>query len=360
MPSVKHDELVVLLGAGASKHAGLKDSNDMITAVETAVTTDKHWMCFHDLYHFVKSAIRFGDEMQPSQASGHSYNIERLVNALEELARRNQHPLYPFVGAWHHRLIEVAGPGFERVSEFRDAIVERVLQHWVVPANYDASSYLEGLVTLKREYAHPLRVFTLNYDLCVENACKAALGGYPERGFDDRQWFWRQLAEGEENDLFLYKLHGSIDWTYNAEGFLTCVDEPRKIASNDAAVIFGTSYKLQYIDPFLFLAYEFRRRTLESKVILSVGYGFGDEHINGIVRQALRGNDERVLLSVHPCRSSENDEAKKIGEQLSIGDSSSSQIQVINNTAEDFLCDPDILSKVLSRIPERSAPFHEY
>ena len=64
-------------------------------------------------------------------------------------------------------------------------------------------------------------------------------------------------------------------------------------------MIFGTSYKLQYMDPFLFLVYELRRWTLDAaRVIVCVGYGFSDEHINGILEQALRQNCERKLLAV--------------------------------------------------------------
>ena len=56
------------------------------------------------------------------------------------------------------------------------------------------------------------------------------------------------------------------------------------------------SDKLQYVDPFLFLANEFRKWTLESKLIISIGYGFGDEHINGILGQALKKSREKAPL----------------------------------------------------------------
>ena len=64
-------------------------------------------------------------------------------------------------------------------------------------------------------------------------------------------------------------------------------------------MIFGTSYKLQYVDPFLFLAYELRRWTLDAaRLIVVIGYGFMDEHINGILGQALRQDGSRRLLAV--------------------------------------------------------------
>jgi len=98
-----------------------------------------------------------------------------------------------------------------------------------------------------------------NYDLCVETNCSASS---IERGFNDkRQWDWRLFDEQvqTEKNLFLYKLHGSIDWTHDSEGNLTYLDSISQITPDAIAIIFGTSYKLQYVDPFLFFAYEFRR-----------------------------------------------------------------------------------------------------
>ena len=57
---------------------------------------------------------------------------------------------------------------------------------------------------------------------------------------------------------------------------------------------------MQYIDPYLFYAYELRRYSLEAKIILAIGYSFRDEHINGIITQALRHDPSRVLLAVSP------------------------------------------------------------
>jgi hypothetical protein len=61
-------------------------------------------------------------------------------------------------------------------------------------------------------------------------------------------------------------------------------------------LIFGTSYKLQYVDPFLFLVYQLRRLSLSAKLLLVIGYGFGDEHINGILKQALRAGLKKLVV----------------------------------------------------------------
>ena len=122
-----------------------------------------------------------------------------------------------------------------------------------------------------------------------------------QRGFSQGEWEWRQFDESSEDpkSLLLYKLHGSVDWASEKDGKVRDFDSPSTIDHSRVALIFGTSYKLQYIDPFLFCAYELRRWTLDSaRVIVCIGYGFNDEHINGILEQALRHSSERKLLAV--------------------------------------------------------------
>src|SRR5690606_5662821 len=94
-----------------------------------------------------------------------------------------------------------------------------------------------------------------------------------ERGFTpERTWDWRLFDEHPDDPkpIFLYKLHGSTDWKRDksVSGGLTYSDSTSSITSDEVAIIFGTTFKLQYVDPFLFLAYEFRRWTLsEARLI---------------------------------------------------------------------------------------------
>ena len=108
------------------------------------------------------------------------------------------------------------------------------------------------LLRFQEGFGHALRVFSLNYDLCVEKSC-----GYwtVQRGFADWVWDWRSFDEGpnEETHTFLYKLHGSLDWCFAKDGRVSFPDSPSKIEDEQVALIFGTSYKLQYVDPFLLL-----------------------------------------------------------------------------------------------------------
>ena len=288
----RKDEVLVLLGAGASVDAGIPHSAMMVLEIERAL--EPEWSEYKDLYNFVRSAIFYADGIRGAFGNDVSYNIERLVVSLDELSRREEHPIYPFIGAWNPRLTQVAGQEFSRVAQLRTEILEKLRHEWIEIDNYEKADYFGGLITFQRDLNFPLHVFTLNYDLCVEKAYQIEYNEFPQRGFGkDRYWSHALLDESvpEESRLYLYKLHGSIDWLRDPTNRkLTFSDSTSKIKVDEGELIFGTTYKLQYVDPFLFLVYQLRRRSLESRLMIVVGYGFADEHINGILGQALRGD----------------------------------------------------------------------
>ena len=213
---------------------------------------------------------------------------------------------------------------------------------------------------LQREYEHPLRVFSLNYDLCVEETCGKK---NVQRGFsDERAWDWRLFNETSDDlvPLMLYKLHGSADWYFAEDGRVTYSDSPSTIKAGEIALIFGTSYKLQYVDPFLFLAYELRRWTLDAaRIIVCVGYGFNDDHINGILQQSLRQDQHRKLLAV--IRSSNeptatDKEKERISKQLKTEEG---QIEIQAGGAKKFLAHTLTIAFLAELFPSESDLFLE-
>ncbi|ADB18093.1 hypothetical protein Psta_3429 [Pirellula staleyi DSM 6068] len=309
----KRDEIVLLLGAGASVPAQIPASQGMITEIEKLL--DSSWADYKSLYFFVKSAIQFSDGIH-GRFDTDTFNVEKLVETLDDLRRGDEHPLYPFVGAWVPKLYEVAGSDLKKVTAFREEIVRRLRDDWIQLKYREHAQYFAHLGRFQRELQEPLRLFTLNYDLCVETALSDVSDDSSitfERGFDEqKRWDWRRF-EYERGvgppDIYLYKLHGSIDWTRDDNDNLTYRDAVSQINPEDLAIISGTPAKLQAVDPFLFFAYELRKWTLEeARLIVTIGYGFADDHINGILRQSLKGNPARQLLVVTFIKNNENAE----------------------------------------------------
>ena len=327
------DEIIVLLGAGASVDAGVPDSRKMIDRIENLVLESPAWTPYQDLYYYIKSSIFFADGLRGAFGDDVSFNIERLANVLDELPQQDRHALYPFVGAWHPRLGEVVGADFNSVHVFRKSIVETLRDDWVALGETEKADYYKGLLRFQQEYEYPLRIFSLNYDLCVEKTCGEE---NVQRGFSGRTWDWRMFGDSSEDTLplLLYKLHGSTDWKRFSDGRVQYLDTPSSIGHDEVALIFGTSYKLQYTDPFLFLVYELRRWTLDSaRVIVCIGYGFSDEHINGILTQSLQQNNKRKLLVVTGSGDG-NSALERVVEQLRVDPA---QIQVVDYGAKMFL-----------------------
>ncbi|MBI5035003.1 MAG: SIR2 family protein [Chloroflexi bacterium] len=315
----RKDDIVFLLGAGCSADAGFLTSTDMINDLENLIRgksdkrDDVNWTEFQHLYYCVKSSIMYGDGMKGEFGDGTSINIERLVNTLTALEKRDDHALSPFIANWNMNLEKILSGNSRLINEFKKAIL-RKLRTWVTSRNYEKSDYYSRLFGFKSAFQFPLRVFTLNYDLCVEVNCRKSNleNGYLERGFDEnRNWVWGRFEDSDKPwiGIYLYKMHGSIDWEKDENGSLTFSDDTGNVT--DPHLIFGTDYKLQYIDPYLFFASEFRRYTLQSKIIVSLGYGFGDEHINEMIGQSLRADCKRILLFVTKASNVKNDISKR-------------------------------------------------
>lgn len=322
-------DIIFLIGAGCSAEAGIAVSSKMRQQLEDLLRTNHDMRGFSDLYNYVKGSI-----IQHDCANGNGCSepdIERLVITLTELEKHPDSLLFPFIGSWSPRLQEITKQDFGIVRRFRREILKQ-LKAWVMPPNFSRDGeYYRGFFRFQTECNFALRVFSLNYDLCMER--NAPSDESVMRGFDPSSRMWNSALFDTENDaisVYLYKMHGSINWQRNAtDGRLREADY-----SDNPELIFGTDSKMQSIDPYLFYAYEFRRCCLEAKVIITVGYSFRDKHITSIIQQALQHEPNRKLLVI-----SDEPEAARV--YLS----NSAQFVAQKETAKAFL---DLLS--LARI----------
>ena len=315
------DDLVFLLGAGASFGAKIPMSAQMVTQLEEGFGR-KHsqartnWARFEDLYWHVKSSILFARGLSRS-SQNQDFNIESLVNTLTELARNMDHPLYPFVATWNQRFVDLAGgSSFETLKAFRTEVI-RALQQWILVDNLKIKAhYLKGLVGLRRSLEHSLRIFSLNYDRCIETLEDDNPRFHVEQGFGiqrDEQKIWnyqlmtadidrKESIEVPDVDIFLYKLHGSIDWKRGVDDELIWVPDinlAQQIDPDVLQIIFGKEAKMDARDPFSFYFSEFRRACKAASLLVVVGYSFSDTHINQILFGSLRGpNQNKHLLVV--------------------------------------------------------------
>jgi hypothetical protein len=366
MPSNRSSDIITLLGAGASAEAEIPTSGEMKSRLEAKLVPAGEWRQYCKLYEHIKSSIYYASGLRGTFGNDVEYNIETLVNTLYELERNESHPLYPFIAAWNSRMVGLAGSEFEHVVEFRRQIL-RSLKQWVCPEDTSKEDYYMGLVRLQSELTYPLRVFSLNYDLCVERLNSNGFRietGFPGVG-PQFPWDWERfddIAPGvPAPELYLYKLHGSINWKRNPNtGDLYCVEQTENIdvGSMEVEVIFGREFKLEAADPYLFYAYWFRQLSLDAHVILILGYGFADLHINKMLTQALnRGSDKR-LVAVCNCKSRGEQDQKAVEIANKLGLRCQEQVVVEEGGVSSFLRRDYLAALIKSYIPPlRDAPF---
>ena len=255
--NVKSNEIILLLGAGCSVEAGIPASGRMIDEIESLLKTDHEWLEYRDLYNHLKSAIHYASGLKGQFGSSVSYNIETLVVTLYELERNEDHPLYPFIATWNARFSNLAGPGFQKIGDFRRRIL-RQLKSWVLLEDIECANYYCGIKNLQGSLNFALRVFSLNYDLCVEYLQSPDFrveSGFAGEG-PNKPWnyegFDASLAEPLNPNVYLYKLHGSINWRRDDKRNLIRLPHTEKIKPEEMEIIFGRDFKLEAADPYLF------------------------------------------------------------------------------------------------------------
>lgn len=328
---MRDKDLIFLIGAGCSDEAQIPTSQVMVQMLEKNLENKSEWKKFNSLYYYLKNTIIIGEKLNQIDRN---FNIEKLVNLLSELGKDKQNALFPFTKGWSNLLIEFTQGNFKIIDAFADKINE-YLPKWVIPPDkYNNSRYYEHFFEFQRDWKYPLRVFSLNYDRCFENNIpsdtKLELGfGNNERWSDDNFYL-----QHDDVNIYLYKLHGSIDW-YREEDNTVRLGRPGLEDRHE--VIFGTDIKLQSIDPYLFCVHEFRKYSLECKVMIVIGYGFADDYINNLLKQALHHAEvnslPRNVLYVNPNDEEETNMFVKSKLDLK----NSQKIRIQKSTASEFL-----------------------
>ncbi|MCH8941763.1 MAG: SIR2 family protein [Bacteroidetes bacterium] len=150
-------------------------------------------------------------------------------------------------------------------------------------------------------------IFTLNHDIVIEKYLQSISKNFCD-GFgaeNDGYKFWDQTLFGLDNEINLFKLHGSIDWYYFDETswvdrrICKCSSEilwrdPRK-----SIILIGTYNKLaKYIESiFLELFCLFYKTMYMHNTIIISGYGFGDSGINEkLFNWVLQENNKMIII----------------------------------------------------------------
>jgi hypothetical protein len=265
---------VIVLGTGASIPQGLPSMSDLAELLvrripEPQESIDKtRWEAFKD------QLMKLGD-------------LERALHEIE---------LTPFLlGQVIHETWRII---IEKDVPVRDAVL----------AN---TSHLP----LTRLFRHLLRtahgsisVITTNYDRTTEYAANAAdavcftgftpglFGGFIS---DTSLPRCEIKCPGSEGHIFLWKVHGSLDWFENSSKEPLAINGAWSIPSSHRPLIVTpglTKYRETHLDPFRTVIARADSTLEQAKSYLCIGFGFNDEHIQPKLLSKLSKNDIPIVI----------------------------------------------------------------
>lgn len=160
----------------------------------------------------------------------------------------------------------------------------------------------------RASYHLPVELFTVNYDLLLEDALETMHVPYFD-GFVGtlHASFHTEIVEslpGSSTDTLpsffvrLWKLHGSLNWIWKEDGQIVRIGQP---APNDlSAAIYpsDTKYDDSRRVPFLVLQDRFRRALNQPETLtLICGYSFSDDHLNEMIFDAATRRERSEFLA---------------------------------------------------------------
>jgi hypothetical protein len=355
-------KVAVLLGAGASKDAGIPTTEEMTEAIISRMQYAVHVRLLDFIQHTLaadQAARTPASEWTALSPVRPIVDVERLFAAVDLLIDRHDQPWSPFVATWSAGLDSFAPPqvpsgpdlrwdlqafdqairratqstsagslgGFHSPGGELASALEKALRR-VQPGDVSALlrdvrnemltslvdivnvrdpsmvGYLKPLATLARRQSR-LTVATLNYDLAVETMVN------DDNGVDlQRTETWQEEAtpSSTKPTLHLMKLHGSIDWVISESTDsplplrlvnLRTGDSARELAGQPA-VVFGEGGKLRAEGPFLELLLGFSNALNNVDRLLIVGYSFRDDHVNELIARWFANAPSRKIILLDP------------------------------------------------------------
>lgn len=280
--------VIFLLGAGASMDAG------MPSVVKLTAGLRERLPSLRDINGNTRAEFPALFDAIAQHDGEVSTNYERFFEWLALMRQGQRKPFYKLVRFdLEQHLVTAAG---ELAWSIKLPIWE------FLRARHQAADYRPAYLAKLGDFLPArgrLPVFTLNYDLCVEDAC-AAGGIELTTGFRSDGGRWTpSLFRAHARGINLFKLHGSLNW--NLGGSLS----NRRLVQNypprwetEPELILGPGSKLQHDEPFVTLYSAFHKALRRAKVCVAVGYSFRDDHIKEPLHEASRRR--LTVIDVNP------------------------------------------------------------
>jgi len=208
-------EIALFLGAGASSSFGMPDTKKFNELLHKRLRTDSGIYWFATFYEYE--------------------DVEKLLQAIRDI----KHFWEGYGGKYfrHHSRNLIFKESNRADKNFKDFVneieqLEKIIHDEVFKAynwdrKYDDSlnKIYSKLVNFLSDNSDEIKIFTTNYDAAIERFCSKSDNFYFIDGFnlDDstKRFFWGNNFKHDKYNIhkpiFLYKLHGSLNWKERAD-----------------------------------------------------------------------------------------------------------------------------------------------
>ena len=173
--------------------------------------------------------------------------------------------------------------------------------------------FYQSVFKYKTELSNKINIVTTNYDLFNEYSLESNrivystgfennlyrnfnVNSFKQRVVDDTNRY-KDVWQPTSKEANLLKIHGSINWTSDEGGQLIQKDIFKQ--SDEEIIIYPTMLKHRQTAqaPYSELFREFANvLQVPNTVLIVMGYGFPDEHINNIISQNLKHQDFTLIV----------------------------------------------------------------
>jgi len=290
---VSPPRIVFLLGAGASKEAGVPLTFEFVDEYRKSLKrVDSPLLKPFDLIVGLLNQALSKEASAPAKC-----DIEAVLSALDTLTKSPLH-----INALFERRPDTAEVKPEEVTALRQGVEQFIRERGI--AGYERLVYLIPFLRFLKDFG-PIRVFTTNYDIVLDRFFTATEVPWTD-GFRLR-WAADELNERPGISAYVYKLQGSVTWFYTeSDGFISLplVEGAERIrllsGERPTSVILYPARKDTFAGPIVELTRMLQEELVRATYCIVVGYSFRDERFRRVLFDAGVANRSLRLILIGP------------------------------------------------------------
>lgn len=371
----KEGKFAIFLGAGSSYDYGIPTMEEMANMLLKEFESTEKEVAFDDQYkQILRTILGLSEEKKSRKKSSdeqtQKWNIEDLLTRLQRIIDATEENNFSDVTA------SIDGKSFSRkdILTVESKLVEFMVKCYQLEAAEKTKhgnrsvEYLSKFLEFIGEFHNSISIFTTNNDLCIEAAIMRL--SQRQKSIKKKEFY---LVDGFSHGIlptfsisnfslvppssnnrvviYLWKLHGSIDWIFcnpikqrdttesekensirehifNDESIIcrnidrnclkkfqdACALSKDVVFDNAKIMIFPTpsKYSQTFNNPYMDLYQAFRRTLEDIELLLVIGTSFPDGHVNSAIKSFL-SRDSSIIYIVDPNLKKE-DACKRLGD----------------------------------------------